>query len=172
MDYHGIDESYNTDAENVIADYDDYPQYDYDGDYEEELTGSGGPDYGQYYDYDYDSRNQDSSGRDLNDGNEIYENEEESLANLEENVDSETLNERSFEESRGQGEPIENEATEETSNHEISSTTSTTITTSKATTTTKSITTTSLPKPTEATTVSTFYKTFFVFLIAFLYIIV
>ena len=160
MDYDGIDESYNTDAENVIADYDDYPQYDYDGDYEEELTGSGGPDYGQYYDYDYDSRNQEPAGRDVNDENEIYDNdnEEESLSSLEEDFDRETHNERVTEETRGQG---ENGTTEETSNHELSSTTSTAITTLKSITTTKSTTTTRIPKTTEATTVSTFYKTFF-----------
>ena len=56
----------DNEAENVIADYDDYPQYDYDGDYEEAITGPGSPDYGQYYDYDYDSKNLGPSGSDMN----------------------------------------------------------------------------------------------------------
>ena len=56
----------DNEAENVIADYDDYPQYDYDGDYEEAITGPGSPDYGQYYDYDYDSKNPGPSGSDMN----------------------------------------------------------------------------------------------------------
>ena len=56
----------DNEAENVIADYDDYPQYDYDGDYEDAITGPGSPDYGQYYDYDYDSKNPGPSGSDMN----------------------------------------------------------------------------------------------------------
>ena len=64
--YNTIDE--NLDAETVISNYDDYPQYDYDGEYEEALTGPGNPDYGQYYDYDYDSKNVGPVFGDFNDG--------------------------------------------------------------------------------------------------------
>ena len=77
MEYSVIDDGLDNEAQNVIADYDDYPQYDYDGEYEEGLTGPGGPDYGQYYDYDYDSRNQNSVGDALNEGsgnNNVEEN--------------------------------------------------------------------------------------------------
>ena len=66
-----MNDELDTDAENVIPDYDDYPQYDYDGEYEEALTGPGNPDYGQYYDYDYDSKNVGPVFGDFNEGSGI-----------------------------------------------------------------------------------------------------
>ena len=85
-EYSVIDDGLGTDAENVIADYDDYPQYDYDGEYEEGITGPGGPDYGQYYDYDYDSRNQNPIGSDFNEGSGSTDTEESKEPDIDDNT--------------------------------------------------------------------------------------
>ena len=93
--HNDVEEDIDNEAENVIADYDDYPQYDYDGDYEEAITGPGSPDYGQYYDYDYDSKNPGSSGSDMNeegsgivDEEHVYSEEDKSISKEYDYVDT------------------------------------------------------------------------------------
>ena len=158
INYDDIDDINNNDAANVIADYDDYPQYDYDGDYEEGLTGSGGPDYGQYYDYDYESRNSGPTGGDFNDENEQYGDEEYKVG-LDENVNIEQNNDETMEKTYSQDEIVKDKVTQEASNHEVLSTTTSTSTTTSSTTimTTLSTTTTSLPTTTTVSTLKNFY---------------
>ena len=93
--HNDVEEDIDNEAENVIADYDDYPQYDYDGDYEEAITGPGSPDYGQYYDYDYDSKNPGPSGSDMNeegsgivDEEHVYSEEDKSISKEYDYVDT------------------------------------------------------------------------------------
>ena len=173
-DYDDIDD-YSTGAENVIADYDDYPQYDYNGEYEEGITGSGGPDYGQYYDYDYDSRNPGPTGREIDNENEDYEEEEEIDLEYDENTNAENKEDNHVDEIHGidksDNEKMIQES-EEISEKVIflsaSSTTSTsTTTTTMTTTTTQSTTTTSIPTTTEATIVRFFAQCTRLFLFNF-----
>ena len=162
-DYDDIDD-YSTGAENVIADYDDYPQYDYNGEYEEGITGSGGPDYGQYYDYDYDLRNPGPSGREIDNGNEDYEEEEELELEYDEDANAENKKDGHVDKIHGKDKSNNEkmkEESEEISDKEIllsaSSTTSTSTTTpTMTTTTTLSTTTTAIPTTTEAIIVSSF----------------
>ena len=162
-DYDDIDD-YSTGAENVIADYDDYPQYDYNGEYEEGITGSGGPDYGQYYDYDYDLRNPGPSGREIDNGNEDYEEEEELELEYDEDANAENKKDGHVDKIHGKDKSNNEkmkEESEEISDKEIllsaSSTTSTSTTTpTMTTTTTLSTTTTAIPTTIEATIVSSF----------------
>ena len=156
-DYDDMEHDYNTGAENVIADYDDYPQYDYDGDYEEGITGSGGPDYGQYYDYDYESRNPGIIDGDFDEGNDKNTVEKDSSLEYNETTNSKKGLDSSRQTLYDKKENDNHEIKKEDSKEEhLTTTIATTTTTTTPTTTTTTTTTesTTTPIPTVATTVS------------------